>query len=93
VRLSRSLSAVRGSLLLPERFAIISPKSRWDIFEDDEDSVRGNATSGSNKFGQLGAERVSFRVRNTDAPELKEGRDGIVTPEYHLRTGMKLAIT
>jgi hypothetical protein len=42
---------------------------------------------GSDKCGQFGADRVSFRVRNTDAPELKEGRDGIVTPEYHLRNG------
>jgi hypothetical protein len=45
---------------LPDRFAIISPKSRWDILKHDEDSVRGNATSGSKKFGQLSAERVSF---------------------------------
>jgi hypothetical protein len=72
---------------LPDRFAIISPKSRWDILKHDEDSVRGNATSGSKKFGQLSAERVSFRIRNADAPELKESCSGIITAEYHLGDG------
>ena len=79
--------AVRPPVALRDGSAVISPKARLDIFEDDENPICGDAASSGNQFGQLGAERVSFFVGNTDALQFEEGRSASVASEGHLWNG------